>query len=118
MDNDQTASGQVTVVDAMALRRPVVATRCIGTDDYVRSGENGLLVEPGSADGLAAAIESAWCDERLRQRLGANAHAFATTCCSNEAAGRSLQRVLDVAAGIRHPAVIPQGVPPRPALAA
>src|SRR3954469_24031823 len=36
--NDQTASGQVTLVDAMSLGRPVVATRCIGTEDYVQSG--------------------------------------------------------------------------------
>jgi glycosyltransferase involved in cell wall biosynthesis len=36
-------------------------------------GENGLLVEPGDADGLSRAIERLAVDGELRSRLGAAA---------------------------------------------
>src|SRR4051812_11179570 len=111
--NDQTASGQVTVIDAMSLRRPVVATRCIGTEDYIQSGETGLLVEPGSVNELAGAIERLWNDEAVRERLGANAREFATNYCSDEAAGVALKRVLDEVAGVGQPGTTqPAGTPP------
>jgi glycosyltransferase involved in cell wall biosynthesis len=89
----------VTLVDAMSLGRPVVATRCIGTEDYVQSGETGTLVQPGSLEDMSGAIERLWHDEPLRQRLGRGARSFALRHCSDEAAGRSLKRVLDTVAG-------------------
>ncbi len=44
--NTAFTSGQVTVLEAMMLEKPVVATRAAGTEDYVIEGENGLLVPP------------------------------------------------------------------------
>jgi glycosyltransferase involved in cell wall biosynthesis len=46
----------MTVVEAMAAGRPVVATRVGGMTETVESGRTGYLVEPGDVDGLAAAI--------------------------------------------------------------
>lgn len=45
-------------LEAMACGLPVVATRTVGSTEYVRPGENGYLVElgPGAAEGLAAAL--------------------------------------------------------------
>jgi len=51
------SAGQVVLFEAMAMGKPVVATRAVGTRDYVRDGENGLLVEPGDARGLADAVK-------------------------------------------------------------
>jgi len=45
------------VLEAWAQRVPVVATRCEGPSWYMRDGENGLLVDIGDQQGLAAAIE-------------------------------------------------------------
>jgi glycosyltransferase involved in cell wall biosynthesis len=70
IDNPSTASGQVTVIEAMMLGKGVVATRCAGTEDYVVDGETGLLVMPGDVDALAAAIDRMWRDAGLRGRLG------------------------------------------------
>jgi len=50
------STGQVVLFEAMALGKPVVATRVTGTVDYIRDGENGLLVEPQNADALAKAV--------------------------------------------------------------
>jgi glycosyltransferase involved in cell wall biosynthesis len=42
-----------TILEAMALRRPVVSTRAGGIPDIVKDGVNGLLVAPGDPDALA-----------------------------------------------------------------
>jgi len=44
------------IVEGMLARRPVIATRGGGAVEIVRDGETGLLVPPGDAQALAAAI--------------------------------------------------------------
>ena len=45
------------------------ATRLAGTPEVVHDGETGFLVEPGDVGGLADAIERAWADRDLYQRM-------------------------------------------------
>lgn len=47
----------VVIMEAMALRRPVLATYVAGIPELVRHGENGWLFAAGSVDTLAAAME-------------------------------------------------------------
>jgi glycosyltransferase involved in cell wall biosynthesis len=49
----------VTVMEALTLGVPVVAPAVGGLPEVVTSGENGILVEPGSPPALADAIERA-----------------------------------------------------------
>jgi hypothetical protein len=95
ISNDTTASGQVTVIEAMCLARPIIATRCMGTEDYVEHGRTGLLVRMKTVDELRDAILRLWDDGGLRERLGADARRFAAVQFSDEAAGLSLQQILD-----------------------
>ena len=60
----------VTLIEAAACGRPLVATDMPGCREIVRPGENGLLVAPGDVDGLAAALEKLLADSRLRDELG------------------------------------------------
>jgi glycosyltransferase involved in cell wall biosynthesis len=56
-------------VEAMLADRPVIAGATQGLREIVRSGENGLLVEPGDAASLADAITQAIADwPRTRER--------------------------------------------------
>jgi glycosyltransferase involved in cell wall biosynthesis len=62
-----------TVVEALAVGTPVLATRVGGVAEVVHDGENGLLVETGDAAALAESIRRYFADDALRERLQANA---------------------------------------------
>jgi glycosyltransferase involved in cell wall biosynthesis len=62
-----------TVVEALAVGTPVLATSAGGVAEVVRDGENGLLVPIGDAEALAGAVRRFFGDEALRARLRAAA---------------------------------------------
>jgi glycosyltransferase involved in cell wall biosynthesis len=62
-----------TVVEALAVGTPVIATATGGVAEVVRDGENGLLVPSGDAAALADAVRRFVSDEALRDRLRAGA---------------------------------------------
>jgi glycosyltransferase involved in cell wall biosynthesis len=72
------AFGNVTL-EAMACALPVVAAAATGTTTLVRNGENGVLVQPGDAEGFADALENYARDPALRSRHGAAGLAYAET---------------------------------------
>jgi glycosyltransferase involved in cell wall biosynthesis len=57
-------------LEALAVGTPVVAAAVGALPDLVRDGETGLLVPPGNAAALAAAICRLLADGSLRRRLG------------------------------------------------
>jgi glycosyltransferase involved in cell wall biosynthesis len=61
----------ISVLEAMAAGKPVVATSVGGTDEAVVDGDTGLLVPPGDAPALATAIRQLIHDGALAERLGA-----------------------------------------------
>jgi glycosyltransferase involved in cell wall biosynthesis len=61
----------VSVIEALAAARPVVATRVGGTPDVVRDGVDGFLVELGDVDTIAARLAELAADPERRARMGA-----------------------------------------------
>lgn len=57
------------LIEAMALGVPVVATASAGTRDIVSHGGDGLLVEPHTADAMAAALRSVLEDRNMRAAM-------------------------------------------------
>ena len=56
-------------LEAMALGRPILASRVSGNPELVRDGVDGLLVEPGNVEGFAQAL-GVLSDAGTRQRMG------------------------------------------------
>jgi len=57
------------VLEAMAMAKPIVATRVGGTAEAIEDGVSGLLVEAGSPEALAEAILKVLGDDSLRSSL-------------------------------------------------
>jgi glycosyltransferase involved in cell wall biosynthesis len=62
-----------SVVEALAVGTPVIATAAGGVPEVVRDGENGLLVPVGDAVALADAIRRFLAEPDLQRRLRAGA---------------------------------------------
>jgi glycosyltransferase involved in cell wall biosynthesis len=60
----------VSVIEALAARTPVVATRVGGVPDVVREGDDGFLVDAGDTDALAERLARLASDPQLRERMG------------------------------------------------
>ena len=97
--NQETASGQVTFLQSMALGVPVIATDCPGTRDYLTHEADALVVPPRDPSALRTALDRLWSDDALHARLGAAGRARWEAECSDEAAGRALVAVLDDVTG-------------------
>lgn len=64
----------MTVLEAMAASRPVIATRVGAIPSVIRDGENGLLVDPKDVEGLRNALARLLSDSDLCRRMGDRAH--------------------------------------------
>jgi glycosyltransferase involved in cell wall biosynthesis len=62
----------LALLEAMAARRPVVASAVGGIPETIRDGKDGLLVPPADPQALAAAIVRLARDAKLRDRLAAS----------------------------------------------
>ena len=62
----------LSILEAMAMGRPIVTTPVGGIPEAIENGKNGILVEP-EPEKIAEAIEKLIKDETLRRKLGENA---------------------------------------------
>jgi len=90
----ENASGQVTVVSAMQLGLPIIATRCPGTVDYLTDQKDALMVEPFDVSAMRAAIQEVHTNKGLASSLGERARKTWKKAFSDEVAGTNLANVL------------------------
>jgi len=65
----------MVIIEGMAMKKPVVATKGGGALDIVIDGETGLLVEMGDARALGQAISTLLQQPDLRQTMGLSGRA-------------------------------------------
>ena len=83
----------LAVLEAMAARKPVVATHIGGTTEAITSGETGLLVPPADPAALAQSIRTLLSDPALAANLSAAGYAHVRDSFS---AARMVQQVTGV----------------------
>jgi len=59
----------ISILEAMALRKPVIATAVGGTPEIIQDGRTGILVPPHDSAQLGSAIRTLFADTKLRTRL-------------------------------------------------
>jgi colanic acid/amylovoran biosynthesis glycosyltransferase len=61
------------LIEAMAMKLPVISTTVTGVPEIVDDGVNGILIPPNNIEALIEAIEKLIGDPQLRKHLGENA---------------------------------------------
>ncbi len=74
----RTEASPIVLREAFASGRPLIATKVGDVAEIVRHRDNGLLIEPGNAEALAAAIMEFVSDPELAAHCGANGLRYAT----------------------------------------
>ena len=95
LNDGATTAGTVTIVETFRHGRSLVITDRPGIDDYIIDGKNALCSKLYDSRSMAEAIETMWTDDVLRRELDDAALQFAEDNCTDEAAARSLIRILD-----------------------
>lgn len=62
----------VSLMEAMASRRPVVTTQIAGVSELVTDGINGRIIPPGDATALAQALSEFISQPEMRDKMGAD----------------------------------------------
>jgi glycosyltransferase involved in cell wall biosynthesis len=93
------ASGISTLLEAMALGKPIVVSDSPGIRDYIVNESNCLVVSCNDSIALRAAITRLIEGREFRTRLGNNARSFAEQQCSPEALATIFENILRPLAG-------------------
>jgi glycosyltransferase involved in cell wall biosynthesis len=81
------------LLEAMAMEKPVVATRVGGIPDLIDQGINGLLVRPGNVKELAEALEEVLSDRKFARKMGREGRKRIKGQFSADAMVQSIDRV-------------------------
>ena len=85
----------LSLLEAMAAALPIVATRCGGPEQILDDGVTGLLVENGSAEAIASAIERLRANADERRRLGNAARKAVSERFTLEAQVRAYEKLYE-----------------------
>lgn len=83
----------ISLVEASACGRPVIAGRSGGIPEAVRDGETGLLVDAEQAEAVAGAVQRLLDDSELARRLGAGGRRAVETYYNWDRVAADLRRI-------------------------
>lgn len=83
------------VIEAMAMQKPVVASRVGGVPEIVVDGKTGFLVPPGNSDALYYALEQLLSDREKRENMGREGRKRVEQYFSLETTVRETERVYE-----------------------
>jgi glycosyltransferase involved in cell wall biosynthesis len=83
-----------TVVEAMALNKPVIGAAIGGIPEMVINNYTGLLFEPGNVKQLAACIQILFANKQLIDTMGNNAYQHINQLINNQQHFKGLQKLI------------------------
>ncbi len=90
----------MTILEAMAASKPVIATRVGAIPSLIKDGDTGLLVDPRDADGLRDAIANLLSDSELCGRLGAAGHEWVSQNYTSEVMALKYRQMYEEVLGL------------------
>jgi glycosyltransferase involved in cell wall biosynthesis len=97
----------MTILEAMAASKPVIATRVGAIPRVITDGENGLLVDLRDTDGLRNAIASLLSDPERCRHMGEKAHEWVSRNYTSEAMAQKYRQLYDEVLGRTELAIVP-----------
>jgi len=82
------------VVEAIAVKRPLVTMRNSPVQELLEDGESVVFVNPGDPTALADALLNLKNNSRLRQRISENGHKVFLTHCTIEMFAKRLKEII------------------------
>lgn len=87
--------GPWALIEAMAGKIPVIATRVGAVGEIIEDGKNGILIEPGQSKQMVEAILALLNNERLRSELAISGHQTVLLKFSQDKMMRSFEKVFE-----------------------
>ncbi|HEX2755890.1 MAG TPA: glycosyltransferase family 4 protein, partial [Candidatus Limnocylindrales bacterium] len=100
----------LTILEAMALSRPVVASNVGGIPEMVEDGVTGILVPPHDAEALTTAIVRLLTDHPYADMLGRAGHDLVHDRFCIELMVQAVESIYDEGAGIVRPSEVAAAV--------
>jgi glycosyltransferase involved in cell wall biosynthesis len=97
----------MTILEAMAASKPVIATRVGAIPKVIKDGETGLLVDPADVDGLRNALARLLTDADLCSRIGAAGHEWVGRNYTSDAMALKYRQMYDDVLGTPAIATVP-----------
>jgi glycosyltransferase involved in cell wall biosynthesis len=97
----------MTILEAMAASKPVIATRVGAIPSVIKDGETGLLVNPEDVNGLRNALVRLLTDSDLCRRIGAVGHDWVSRNYTSEAMALKYRQMYDEVLGAPAIATVP-----------
>jgi glycosyltransferase involved in cell wall biosynthesis len=89
----------MTILEAMAASRPVIATRVGAIPSVIKDGETGLLVDPGDVNGLQDALARLLTDSDFCRSIGSAGHDWVSRNYTSEAMALKYREMYDEVLG-------------------
>lgn len=92
-----------TVIEAAAMKKPVVASRIGGIEEVIEHRTTGLLVPPGETKDLVLSLYELLNDSRLCSRICENAFDQAQALFDSKSSGKAVEAIyIELLEGVRH----------------
>ena len=93
LKNPRISAGQLVILQAMEMGKPVIVTESDGVSDYVQNGKTGFIVNKSSAE-LIEAIDRLRAEKQLYESISLYSHQYFSQHHTESAMGRAVGEVL------------------------